>query len=151
MLNEFATEYTPIPFLYAATNTIISLLHVLIDIRNGTRCTFRSALNNGRSITSSQTTINGTVSSVITWNSCPGGFSCCVKLDSSDCWNFLGKSAGCTWKATRSWSVDWDTRNWSTIPGTRTENVGKIQRTGNNVICKYSLYQISRYPWSRIF
>ena len=36
--------------------------------------------------------------------------------------NLLGKSAGCTWKATRSWSVDWDTYNWSTTPGTRTAN-----------------------------
>ena len=31
------------------------------------------------------------------------------------------------------------------------ENVGKIQRTRNNIIYKYSLYQTSRYPWSRIF
>jgi len=46
-------------------------------------------------------------------NLCPGGFSCCIKLDGLSnlkyCWNFLGKSAGCTWKATRSWPVDWDT------------------------------------------
>ena len=38
-------------------------------------------------------------------NLCPGGFSCCIKLDGLSnlkyCWNFLGKSAGCTWKATR--------------------------------------------------
>ena len=33
-------------------------------------------------------------------NLCPGGFSCCIKLDGLSnlkyCLNFLGKSAGCT-------------------------------------------------------
>ena len=80
---------------------------------------------------------------------CPGGFCCYFKLDSSyqffkDCWNLLGKWAGCTWKAIRSWSADWYTWNWITTLGTKTASSCNISWDTYNCLFNKSWQNTSR-------